>query len=359
MKNKLTFLFAAFLVSMVLSSQTVQPRLNILNPVYDFGNIKEQDGKVTARFEFTNLGQQPLILQDVKPSCGCTSSGYTKEPVLPGKKGFIELIFNPAGYSGTFKKSATVISNAVNSNVLLTITGVVERRPPTLEEKFPINYGNVLFKTSYFNMGKVNYNGKGVEKFPVYNSNDKPVKIALDNLSRFLKVEVIPPTLLPKSEGQLVITFDSKEWGDLGYYSNAAFLMIDGKKDLQNRFTIAATVEEDFSGLSEKEISEAPVAFVEKTDFDFGTIKSGEIVRHDFEMENKGKSNLIIKKIKASSGCTAAQTAKMILKPGEKTTIHADFDSSGRSDRQYKTISVFTNSPSNSVLTLKITGNIN
>ncbi len=74
-------------------------------------------------FSFTNTGKVPLILNDVKASCGCTTPEWTKEPVLPGKNGTIRVTFNPKNRPGSFSKTIQVNSNADLPVVTLAIRG--------------------------------------------------------------------------------------------------------------------------------------------------------------------------------------------------------------------------------------------
>lgn len=59
----------------------------------DFGTIKEEGGKVSHRFEFTNSGPNPFVIQKVETSGGCTTPTFTREPVLPGRKGYVEITY--------------------------------------------------------------------------------------------------------------------------------------------------------------------------------------------------------------------------------------------------------------------------
>ena len=61
-----------------------QPQIKFDNTTYDFGQIKEVNGKVTGRFNFTNTGNADLLLVKVAPGCGCTAANYTREAVPPG-----------------------------------------------------------------------------------------------------------------------------------------------------------------------------------------------------------------------------------------------------------------------------------
>lgn len=112
---------------------TVQgPGIVFASQSYDFGKIKEEDGSVTTTFEFTNNGSEPLILSEVRASCGCTTPDWTKEPVAPGAKGFVKATYNTKGRPGMFEKSITVKSNAAENGgtVVLTIKGEVIAAPP-------------------------------------------------------------------------------------------------------------------------------------------------------------------------------------------------------------------------------------
>lgn len=91
--------------------------------VHNFGTFDESKGKVTCEFKFTNTGSAPLVLQEVKASCGCTTPEWTKTPVAPGKTGVVKATYNATGRPGAFNKTITVKSNAGETK--LTIKGEV------------------------------------------------------------------------------------------------------------------------------------------------------------------------------------------------------------------------------------------
>ena len=123
-----TFLFSVILlVAVVLNgkAQTADSTLviNFESTVHDYGTI-EQGSDGTYEFKFTNDGKSPLILSNVRSSCGCTVPSWTKEPVAPGKSGVIKVVYNTQNM-GTFSKTVTVSSNAKNAEVMLQIKGNV------------------------------------------------------------------------------------------------------------------------------------------------------------------------------------------------------------------------------------------
>ena len=90
---------------------------------HDFGKIP-QGTPVTTVFEFTNTGKEPLIITDVRPTCGCTIADYTKTPVLKNAKGVIKITYNAMALA-PFNKTIIVTSNAKTPTKYLVIMGEV------------------------------------------------------------------------------------------------------------------------------------------------------------------------------------------------------------------------------------------
>ena len=95
---------------------------------HDFGKVP-QGTPVTTVFEFTNIGKEPLILTDVKPTCGCTIADYTKTPVKNGEKGLIKITYNAANVA-PFNKTIVVTSNAKTPTKYLNIVGEIIAKTP-------------------------------------------------------------------------------------------------------------------------------------------------------------------------------------------------------------------------------------
>lgn len=90
---------------------------------HQFGKIP-QGKPVSTEFTFTNTGSTPLVISNVKGSCGCTVTQYTKEPIAPGKTGNVKATFNAAAM-GAFNKSVRVTANVEGGNETLFIKGEV------------------------------------------------------------------------------------------------------------------------------------------------------------------------------------------------------------------------------------------
>lgn len=92
---------------------------------FDFGKIKKGDHKEHT-YEITNTGENPLIISQVKPGCGCTVPDYTKEPILPGKKGLITLKFDSSNFDGLVNKQAEVYANVEKAPIVITFSADIQ-----------------------------------------------------------------------------------------------------------------------------------------------------------------------------------------------------------------------------------------
>lgn len=90
----------------------------------DFGKFTEKNPKHEAVFTVTNTGDAPLIIVNVKASCGCTTASYTKAPIMPGKTGQVTVVYNGSNRAiGPFIKTVVVMTNAEKKQTRLHIKG--------------------------------------------------------------------------------------------------------------------------------------------------------------------------------------------------------------------------------------------
>lgn len=122
---KKLFLLVAFVVGFTSISlaQAKPGEFKFDSEVHDFGNIVL--GKaVVYTFNFTNVGEAPIIISKVETTCGCTVPEYSKVPIKKGEKGFIKVTLTPSGPAVPFVKSITLTSNARTTTKVLLIKGV-------------------------------------------------------------------------------------------------------------------------------------------------------------------------------------------------------------------------------------------
>ncbi|MEI8202001.1 MAG: DUF1573 domain-containing protein [Bacteroidota bacterium] len=90
---------------------------------HDYGTVF-QDANGDCEFKFKNSGAEPLIISDVRVTCGCTTPYYAKEPIMPGKSSVIKVHYDTKRL-GVFNKTITVLSNAKTDQVVLNIKGEI------------------------------------------------------------------------------------------------------------------------------------------------------------------------------------------------------------------------------------------
>ena len=122
---KKIILSAAILVSSLAMFAQKKPSdvAKFASETINQGNLKQNEPK-EAKFVVTNIGKEPLIIEQANPTCGCTMGDYTKAPIAPGATGFVTAKFNAASV-GHFEKHLTVKFGGVDENQTITITGDV------------------------------------------------------------------------------------------------------------------------------------------------------------------------------------------------------------------------------------------
>lgn len=119
MKQLITILF----IGLISFGINAQAKIEFKADTIDYGTIeKGADGVRT--FEFTNTGNAPLIISDVKSTCGCTVPSKPKDPIMPGKTGEIKVKYD-TNRVNPIRKTITVMSNAETPTVALKIKGLV------------------------------------------------------------------------------------------------------------------------------------------------------------------------------------------------------------------------------------------
>jgi len=123
MKKIVLSLTALVFTTALFAQKTVADVAKFTAEAIDLGKVK-QGVPTTATFTVTNIGKEPLIIEQANPTCGCTIGDYTKSPIAPGKTGTITATYNAAAASH-FEKHMTVKFAGVDEVKSITITGDV------------------------------------------------------------------------------------------------------------------------------------------------------------------------------------------------------------------------------------------
>ncbi|EIJ38926.1 Protein of unknown function (DUF1573) [Galbibacter orientalis DSM 19592] len=110
-------------IGFTATAQDKTAKIEFKNDVIDYGEITKGSDGVRV-FEFTNTGAVPLVISNVRSSCGCTIPKKPKDPIAPGDTGVIEVKYD-TNRVGPIRKTITVQSNAETPTVALKIKGTV------------------------------------------------------------------------------------------------------------------------------------------------------------------------------------------------------------------------------------------
>ncbi|AUC15279.1 hypothetical protein BTO06_09065 [Tenacibaculum sp. SZ-18] len=120
MKTILSFIVICF-VTLAVNAQEFKFKSELIN----YGKITQgSEGKRV--FEFTNVGDAPLIISEIKSTCGCTVPSKPEKPIMPGEKGQIEVSYDTKRLGG-FSKAITIYSNAKQERKMLKIKGFITK----------------------------------------------------------------------------------------------------------------------------------------------------------------------------------------------------------------------------------------
>lgn len=199
-----------------------QPQIEFDKTKHDFGEIPEGP-KASYTFEFTNTGDAPLTLQNVRASCGCTTPEWSREPIMPGEKGKITAVYNTKGRPGVFRKTITISSNAEEPTMRLYINGNVIREAQEEEQNQNEGQGSInpnvkmpklKIDNRVHNFGKMEVNQALAQNFRITNEGEKPISFrSVYSRCNCTSYRVVPEILAPGATGTLTVTYRPKSLG--------------------------------------------------------------------------------------------------------------------------------------------------
>ena len=351
--KKYSFLFICLLCSLVAMSQKAV--ISFEEKSHDFGKVNEEDGKITYVFDFVNKGISPLVVSRVQASCGCTTPTWSKEPIEPGKKGAVTVIYNPLGRPGTFTKTITVYSNATDEQFVLTIHGEVIGKASGENSAFPVAMGGLHLKSKVIQMNSVDKGKLQTRSVDIKNTSNAPVKPTVENLPAYMSVTVSPELLKPNEEGKLTFTFNSRSCTQWGPTADDVYVILNGQKKYSDEYklTIVSNVIEDFSKLTLDQKRKAPILEIPVRTLNLGTLKEGTKRVGKFKVSNKGQNALEVRRIINNNKELSVRTGKLSVSGGKSSYVILKLNSKNLSEGDYKkSITVQTNDPENSFIIL-------
>ncbi len=345
------FLFITFLFSFFVVFS--QPAIHFETRIHDFGTIQEVNGPVAYDFEFINQGNTPILIKNVESSCGCTSPEWTKQPVLPGKKGFVKATFSPKDRPGYFDKTITVYSNARPGVMELKIKGTVQGKARTILDDYPYELPSGLrLPLEEISLMKVHKGEVKSMAVGVFNNAGKQVSVRFTDVPAYMQFAIEPQQIANKMKAVIKAAYNTALHGEFGLNREKITMLVDGKK---YELPVSIYVEENFK---EVNVAVAPIAEVDKKYYNFGTIPASQVATFTYQLKNTGKSPLKIHRIYTNDHRVVAEMSEKEIQPGGMVPIVVRTVHGADMGAVSAVVSVITNSPTVPELKIRFYGEI-
>lgn len=334
-----------------------QSKLQFSEATFDYGEVREDGGAVTARFEACNTGQEPVVVVEVMTSCGCTTPYFERKPVRAGEKFSLEIRYDPMNRPGRIDRDIFVRMSDSDKDTKLHITGRVMPRQKSIEEIYPFDMGGGLRLESNFHAFAYVEHGKSVEtRIGYVNHSDRPiaVRISPTAASGALRVEY-DPTIEPHASGDIVLRYrlaeNSSRYGTL---EDVMRVTVDGRPSQTLLSTHAIAID----NLDDKDDISAPNVEIPINIIKFGEVnRTGKPERRSFEVRNTGATPLTIRKAESNSDAIRCVIDNgTTIAPGQSRHFTVEFSPSevGRDGAYVARLFLITDDPRHPMQTLRV-----
>ena len=330
---------------------------------HDFGKISVEDGRVTTVFTFKNEGMSPLVLSNVRASCGCTTPSWPREPIEPGQTGSITVTYRPSG-SGHFSKSVYVTSNATEQKVTLKIEGEIIPKKAKPEDTYTEPVGALRVKSRSIDLGEIKKGQtiSGELEYANLSEEEHTVDILSTAPEGYLIYQADLSPIKPGEIGKFTFAIDSRKSKLYGVFNEKVYVVIDGKKDKSEAFElhISGSIVEDFSLLSPEQLHTAPIIEVPEV-VDFGVVPAGKKnIKKSVTISNSNVDPLQIYRVYSASQPTVDGNATKKINEGKKGTLNVVLNTIDEQQQplaagSYKRqITLYTNDPKHPVVKVTV-----
>ena len=310
------------LLSLTIGSAYAQEELNsaLVFETYewDFGQIDEADGVVQHTFRFVNVSNNPIQIDNVATSCGCTTVLYSTQPVAGGEYGELTVAFDPSRTEGRVLREVEVYTKDRRNYASLMITADVNPIPMGLEQIYPhLLAGTVKTNAKRCNFGYITQGESVTRVVRVANVGDKSAKLSVVTTGNRYGMSVeCPESIAPQEVVSIHVTYTiptGKKY--FGMARDTIWVVTDGVKS-QEPIVVNALRVEKFNETDKKPVMRIEPAYVE-----FGEKAPGKIFKKTIVIGNTGNADLIFRNVEAMEGTAISIESGQVIKPGKELKV--------------------------------------
>ncbi len=318
----------AFIIMFLCGCLAAQAQLSFPQDDWDFGEIRESDGRVSHTFTGINRGSVPEVVVDVVTSCGCTVPEFSRKPVLPGDSVRITVTYDPMNRPGAFSRELGVYTSGRKRSASLTIRGSVIPREKSIGELYPVDAGGglrldgTLCAFTYIYQGGTRQMALGYA-----NTSDRILHLELrpEYASGLLTVDY-PRTIGPGERGEInfryAIPAGKPHYGTL---RDAFTVHVDGRTN--ETALVAHGIGADDPATLDR--GAAPQAQPSTLIVKFGSVKrSAPLQRQSFTLSNAGTGELVVRAVEHRGLVAVSLAPGDRIAPGRSQTVEVVLDPS-------------------------------
>ena len=343
-------IFLCFLGLFFISFLYSKPEISFSVKSFDFGEVLATNGKLHHKFIFTNVGDEPLEIEQVKSSWGCTVTSRSTGLINPGDNGFVKVTFNPSNRKGKFRKSVNIYTNAKPKTVKLDVSGIIIQP----FNKINKTKGDIDLQYNTISFGNVYDNEIKVDTIEIVNNDSSLLSIFFEKVPPYLSLEIVPNKIPPTQKGHIISKLYAPKKDTYGFfYERIKMILLNEKLKSNKNIFVTATILPKLPKIENIDSQEVPIIFFPERIKSLNINKNSKEVNCEFSFENRGKSNLIIHKIHVNHGCSVKDFSSLV-KPNETGFIKIICDDVDLEKDYKKVIDVISNDPIHTHETLRI-----
>ena len=316
-KSLLTLLLS-LLCGTVFAQEELNSALVFETYEWDFGQINEADGVVQHTFRFTNISNNPIQIDNVATSCGCTTVLYSTQPVAGGEYGELTVAFDPSRTEGRVLREVEIFTKDRRNYASLMITADVNPIPMGLEQIYPhLLAGTIKTNAKRCNFGYVTQGESVTRVVRVANVGDKTARLSVVTTGNRYGMSVeCPESIAPQDVVSIHITYDiGKGKNHFGMARDTIWVVADGVQS-QEPIVVNALRVEKF-----KESDNKPVMRIEPAYVDFGEKAPGKIYKKTIVIGNTGNADLIFRNVEPMEGTAISIETGQVIKSGKELKV--------------------------------------
>jgi len=320
MNKKILYILFSCLVSPALILEVSAQKLTIENATVNCGRTGFEQ-PITATFELRNKGMKRLVIESVKPDCGCTAVEFPKE-VGAGDKFTIKMTYD-ARQLGHFHKMAAIKSNGSKAPVYLTMTGVVLPEVLDYTGDYPFSMGDLLLDKAELEYDDVNKGDTPIQEIHIMNNGTTKMTPNVMHLPPYLSAIVKPETVAPGRSATITVMLNSGKLRDYGLTQTNVHIakQLGEKVSADNEMSVSAILLPDLKAYETTNKAEAPQLRISATDIDFTDFGGKAKKTADITLLNTGGSTLTISSLQMFTSGLKVTLGKREVAPGQSTVL--------------------------------------